>query len=109
MSITVLCSSFPPFPTLSLSVPKDTPVGDLYGLLHDRYPDLPCFDELAFSPHSGLIPCPETSLSALHAPDADLSSFISLRLIPRLRGGKGGFGSQLLGGWGSHEQSENKQ
>lgn len=106
MSTTVLFSTFAPFPTLSLAVPPETQVGDLYQLLCDRYPALPASDDLALSSHSGRIPAPATPLSALYGQSSNL---VTLRLIPRLRGGKGGFGSQLraAGGRMSSQKTSN--
>lgn len=107
MSATVLVSAFYPFQTLSLSAPPQTPFTDLYDLLQDRYPNLPDneFNTLVLSPHSGPIPPPEAPLSSI----LDESDFVTLRLIPRLRGGKGGFGSQLraAGGRMSSQKTSN--
>jgi hypothetical protein len=106
MSTTVLFSTFPPFPTLSLSVHPETRVDDLYSLLCERYSDLPPSEDLRISSHSGSIPTPETLISEIHGRDATL---ITLRLVPRLRGGKGGFGSQLraAGGRMSSQKTSN--
>ncbi|KIJ66822.1 hypothetical protein HYDPIDRAFT_85488 [Hydnomerulius pinastri MD-312] len=105
MSTSVLFSTFPPFPTLSLLVPSDTRIDDLYDILCDRYPDLPCSDTLSISPHSGSV-TPATHVSELHD---DSSNLVTLRLVPRLRGGKGGFGSQLraAGGRMSSQKTNN--
>ncbi|OAX40200.1 hypothetical protein K503DRAFT_715008 [Rhizopogon vinicolor AM-OR11-026] len=106
MFTTVLFSTFPPFPTLSLSVPPETRFDDLYSLLCERYSDLPPSEDLRISSHAGSIPTPETLISEIHGRDATL---ITLRLIPRLRGGKGGFGSQLraAGGRMSSQKTNN--
>lgn len=106
MSTTVLFSTFPPFPTLSLCVPPETRFDDLYSLLCERYSDLPPSQDLRISSHAGSIPTPETLISEIHGRDATL---ITLRLIPRLRGGKGGFGSQLraAGGRMSSQKTSN--
>lgn len=107
MSATVIFSAFAPFPTLSLSVPSDTPFESLYGLLCDRYPSLPASDDLLLTPHSGTFPAPTTPLSALS--HGEPISLVTLRLTPRLRGGKGGFGSQLraAGGRMSSQKTSN--
>src|ERR1700722_12159018 len=89
---TVLLSSFPPFPTLSLSLSSETPFSKLLLLFAEKYPIFPALDDAILSRHSGSLPTAETPLSALH--DAS-SSLVTLRLVPRLKGGKGGFGSQL--------------
>ncbi|EIW84198.1 hypothetical protein CONPUDRAFT_50655 [Coniophora puteana RWD-64-598 SS2] len=109
MSTTILFSTFPPFPTLSLSVPSETRFEDLYTLLNDKYDDLPTCDDLLISPHSGAIPDSSTPLSALHPRDEDASSLVTLRITPRLHGGKGGFGSQLraAGGRMSSQKTSN--
>lgn len=105
MSTSVLFSTFPPFPTLSLRVPSETRVNDLYDILCDRYPDLPASDSLHISPYSGSL-TPDTRVSELHGDSSDL---VTLRIIPRLRGGKGGFGSQLraAGGRMSSQKTNN--
>ncbi|KAI6042476.1 telomere stability and silencing-domain-containing protein [Pisolithus marmoratus] len=104
-STSVLFSTFPPFPTLSLSVPSATRISDLYGILCKRYPDLPSEDYLNISPHSGSL-TPDTPISELHGASPSL---VTLRLVPRLLGGKGGFGSQLraAGGRMSSQKTNN--
>lgn len=107
----MLISTFSPFPTLSLTAPTDTTFADLYDLLVERYPGLPRNDsenlDLILSPHSGPIPAPDASLADLLEHDAE--EMLTLRLIPRLRGGKGGFGSQLraAGGRMSSQKTSN--
>ncbi|KIJ11992.1 hypothetical protein PAXINDRAFT_137450 [Paxillus involutus ATCC 200175] len=105
MSTSILFSTFPPFPTLSLLVPSGTRINDLYELLCDRYPDLPASETLTISPHSGLL-APDIRVSELHDQSSNL---VTLRLVPRLRGGKGGFGSQLraAGGRMSSQKTNN--
>jgi hypothetical protein len=107
MSTTVLCSTFPPFPTLSLCVPSETTIDELYGLLCDRYPFLPESDDLSLSCHSGPPPPHSATLSHLH--DHSTSRLVTLRLTPRIFGGKGGFGSQLraAGGRMSSQKTSN--
>ncbi|KZT29658.1 hypothetical protein NEOLEDRAFT_1127409 [Neolentinus lepideus HHB14362 ss-1] len=111
MSITVLVSTFPPFPTLSLSIPSDTPFQSLYRLLYARYPNLPLSDDLFLSPQYGVVPPSSTPVSELGRSDCSESEhdLISLRLSPRLMGGKGGFGSQLraAGGRMSSQKTSN--
>lgn len=111
MSASVLVSAFSPFPTLNISVSTEVTFSELYNLLVERYPDLPQNDsgslDLILSPHAGPIPSPDTPLSSLILEeDANL---VTLRLIPRLRGGKGGFGSQLraAGGRMSSQKTSN--
>jgi len=108
MTCSILFSSFAPFQTLSLSVPSQTPLADLYPLLLDKYPSLPALDDLQISPHKGLLPPLSALVSSLH-PEDHASSLVSLRLSPRIRGGKGGFGSQLraAGGRMSSQKTSN--
>ncbi|KAL4066840.1 telomere stability and silencing-domain-containing protein [Scleroderma citrinum] len=105
MSTSVLFSTFAPFPTLSLLAPSDTRIDALYELLFRRYPDLPAGNCLSISSHSGSV-APDTRLSDLHG---ESSNLVTLRLVPRLLGGKGGFGSQLraAGGRMSSQKTSN--
>lgn len=118
-STTVLVSSFPPFPTLALSVPDDITLENLHAVLLARYPFLPSTADLRLSPVSGSCPDEEataTLSSILGKRDCDVDdldavehSLVSLRLVPRMRGGKGGFGSQLraAGGRMSSQKTNN--
>src|SRR5258708_40282086 len=94
MSTSVLVSPAPPFATLALSVPDGTTLEHLHDILLARYPLLPSTTDLRLSPVSGAVPY-ETTLASILGPHDVGHSLISLRLVPRLRGGKGGFGSQL--------------
>ncbi|OSX58988.1 hypothetical protein POSPLADRAFT_1041208 [Postia placenta MAD-698-R-SB12] len=109
MSASVLISTFSPFPTLSLSAPVDAPFHTLYDLLAERYPELPL--DLVLSPHRGCAPALDAPLSSLWTADSanNGAPLVSLRLVPRLRGGKGGFGSQLraAGGRMSSQKTSN--
>jgi Silencing defective 2 N-terminal ubiquitin domain len=115
-STTVLVSSFPPFPTLALSVPNDTTLANLHAVLLARYRFLPPTADLRLCPVSGS-PADETTttLATLIGSrdggggDVDHHPLISLRLVPRMRGGKGGFGSQLraAGGRMSSQKTSN--
>ncbi|KAH9178392.1 telomere stability and silencing-domain-containing protein [Lactarius sanguifluus] len=98
MATSVLVSTFPPFPTLALSVPDGTTLENLHDILFDRYPFLPSTADLRL-PLSPLSWDPHDAGHPL----------ISLRLVPRLRGGKGGFGSQLraAGGRMSSQKTSN--
>jgi hypothetical protein len=116
-STTVLVSSFPPFPTLALSVPDDTTLENLHAILLARYRFLPPTADLRLSPVSGSRAADETTttLATLIGPrddggdDVDHHPLVSLRLVPRMRGGKGGFGSQLraAGGRMSSQKTSN--
>ena len=113
MSTSVLISTFAPFPTLALAVPSETSFGDLYELLADRYPSLPLHSsaaDLVLTPSSGPVPAADASVATLLSnEDEGTHSLVSLRLVPRLRGGKGGFGSQLraAGGRMSSQKTSN--
>jgi hypothetical protein len=106
-SATVLVSTFAPFSTLCLSVSSETAFGDLYEILAEKYPDLPNPHDLLLRPTSNFVPSPTTPLSSFPQ-DGSLHQ-ISLQLLPRLLGGKGGFGSQLraAGGRMSSQKTSN--
>lgn len=105
MTTSILVSAFAPFPTLSLSVPSSTPVSSILPLLEERYDTLP-ISALHLTTHSGVVPDYDAPVSAL---DPTESHLLSLRLTPRLLGGKGGFGSQLraAGGRMSSQKTSN--
>ncbi|OCH90321.1 hypothetical protein OBBRIDRAFT_755122 [Obba rivulosa] len=109
MTTSVLISTFPPFPTLAFSAPGNITIADLYNILGERYPNLP--SDLILSPHRGVAPSPSVSLSSLCAERSEDAGvpLVSLRLVPRLLGGKGGFGSQLraAGGRMSSQKTSN--
>ncbi|KAJ7741524.1 telomere stability and silencing-domain-containing protein [Mycena maculata] len=104
MTSSLLISTFAPFPTLSLSVPSSTSLEAILPLLHERYPSLPI--SVGLSTHNGVLPSLDSPVSSLQS---DGSSLITLRLTPRLLGGKGGFGSQLraAGGRMSSQKTSN--
>ena len=106
-SATILVSTFAPFSTLCLSAPSDTPFYDLYDLLAEKYPELPNPHDLLLRPTSNFVPSTTTPLSSF--PQDGGSHEISLQLLPRLLGGKGGFGSQLraAGGRMSSQKTSN--
>jgi len=117
-STTVLVSSFPPFPTLALSVPEDTTLENLHAVLLARYPFLPPTADLRLCPVSASSSSDETTttttLASILGPrgignDNGNHPLVSLRLVPRMRGGKGGFGSQLraAGGRMSSQKTNN--
>lgn len=106
-STTVLVSTFTPFSTLCLSVPSDTLFDDLYDVLTEKYPELPNPHDLLLRPTSNFVPSAKTPLSSFLRDG--VSHEISLQLLPRLLGGKGGFGSQLraAGGRMSSQKTSN--
>ncbi|KAI0048948.1 hypothetical protein FA95DRAFT_1581969 [Auriscalpium vulgare] len=105
MSTTVLVSAFAPFPSLAFSAPSDSTIEDVYDECIARYDHLPASADLYLSPLSGTAP----SSSTLSSLSGDGASLVTLRLVPRLRGGKGGFGSQLraAGGRMSSQKTSN--
>ncbi|KAJ6623536.1 telomere stability and silencing-domain-containing protein [Mycena sp. CBHHK59/15] len=104
MISSLLISTFAPFPTLSLTLPSTTSLESILPLLQERYPSLPA--SVALSTHTGLLPALSSPLSSLQS---DGSPLITLRLTPRVLGGKGGFGSQLraAGGRMSSQKTSN--
>ena len=108
MMSSVLIQAFAPFPTLSILVPNTTHISELFPLIKGKYPSFPLSlaSSLVFSTHSSHVPPPQSLISDLK----DISSnIVSLRLSPRLLGGKGGFGSQLraAGGRMSSQKTNN--
>jgi len=103
----VLVSTFVPFSTLCFSVSSDTAFDDLYDILAERYPELPNPHDLLLRPTSNFVPSTTTPLSSF--PQGGGLHEISLQLLPRLLGGKGGFGSQLraAGGRMSSQKTSN--
>jgi hypothetical protein len=108
MNTSVLIQAFAPFPTLSLLVPDTTEISELFPLIKGKYRSFPLSlaSSLVFSTHSGHVPPPQSPISDLKAIS---SNIVSLRLSPRLLGGKGGFGSQLraAGGRMSSQKTNN--
>jgi hypothetical protein len=122
---TVLVSSFPPFPTLALSVPEVTTLENLHAVLLARYPFLPPTADLRLCPVSSASSSSSssssdettttttTTLASILGPrdigNDNGNPLVSLRLVPRMRGGKGGFGSQLraAGGRMSSQKTNN--
>ena len=106
-SATVLVSTFAPFSTLCLSVCSDLQFDDLYDVLAEKYPELPNPRDLLLRPTSNFVPSATTPLSSFTQDRG--SREILLQLLPRLLGGKGGFGSQLraAGGRMSSQKTSN--
>ncbi|KAL0954681.1 hypothetical protein HGRIS_003630 [Hohenbuehelia grisea] len=104
----LLISTFPPFPTLSLALPSDTVLSDALELIREHNPDLP--SSLSLSLNRGVLPSLDSPLAVLHGNDSqDAPNLVNLRLVPRMLGGKGGFGSQLraAGGRMSSQKTSN--
>lgn len=105
---TVLVSTFAPFSSVAFDAPSDTLLSDVSSLLATRFPHLPVhLPTLAISSSNGPLDFDDRPLAALHRSNAP--NMISLRLAPRLVGGKGGFGSQLraAGGRMSSQKTSN--
>lgn len=101
----VLLSTFSPFNTISVSVPQDAEISELYDYIHDKYPAFPISlrDSLVFSTHAGVTPEANQRIAELG------EHLVTLRVSTRLPGGKGGFGSQLraAGGRMSSQKTSN--
>ncbi|KAF8575169.1 hypothetical protein K439DRAFT_1545535 [Ramaria rubella] len=103
MSTNVLVSTFHPFPTVALSLPSNTRLSSIPNVLATRFPAFPHSRDFSISLLSGPAPDSYTTLSDLNTND------VFVRIIPRLCGGKGGFGSQLraAGGRMSSQKTNN--
>lgn len=103
MSINVLVSTFHPFGTVSLQLPRDAGISSLIDSLVERYAHFPSSCDLSFSLPSGVLLDSTSSFT-----DFD-GEFLPLRISPKLLGGKGGFGSQLraAGGRMSSQKTSN--
>ncbi|KAF5327913.1 hypothetical protein D9619_004022 [Psilocybe cf. subviscida] len=110
--------SFLPFPIFAVSAPESAQIQDLFALIHGRYPSFPTSlaSSLVFSTHAGYVPPLELRISDLRAEEEGTeevhvngSNMVTLRLSPRILGGKGGFGSQLhaAGGRMSSQKTSN--
>ncbi|KAH9481686.1 Telomere maintenance protein SDE2 [Psilocybe cubensis] len=106
----VLIQAFAPFQTLTLSAPESAKISDLLPLIHEKYPAFPTSltSSVLFSTHSGQVPPADSLVSDLKSLDAS-DELVTLRLSPRVLGGKGGFGSQLraAGGRMSSQKTNN--
>lgn len=119
MATTLLIETCYPFPSLTLSLPSDTPLSEISSHLPAHLP----LRELVLSLAAGVLTLDGSPLSSLWDDDVDddvneveedvmeaLSSrLVRMRLTPRLLGGKGGFGSQLraAGGRMSSQKTSN--
>jgi hypothetical protein len=101
---TLLVDTIAPFSTLAFQVPSVTPLASLESIVSSRYPHLP-YHALTLASLSGSDLSSNVPLSSL-ASGGDL---VTLRLMPSLLGGKGGFGSQLraAGGRMSSQKASN--
>jgi len=103
---TLLVSTFAPFSNLTLTIPSETPLSLLPSIIRTRLNLDHEIDGLVLSRSQGIVSLDDASVSSLR--DAE-SSLVTLRLAPKLLGGKGGFGSQLraAGGRMSSQKTSN--
>ncbi|CAE6519087.1 unnamed protein product [Rhizoctonia solani] len=101
---TLLVDTVAPFSTLALQVLNSTPLESLESEISARYPDLPYHALSLASPCGSDLSC-DAPLSTL----SNGGDLVTLRLMPSLLGGKGGFGSQLraAGGRMSSQKASN--
>ncbi|TFK98630.1 telomere stability and silencing-domain-containing protein [Pterulicium gracile] len=102
---TVLLSFFHPFPSRAFSISSESPISSIVDYVPSELADLPLTLSGLSGPPLDLYDS-SIHLGALHPADAPL---VTLRLTPSLRGGKGGFGSQLraAGGRMSSQKTSN--
>ncbi|KDN50657.1 hypothetical protein RSAG8_01155, partial [Rhizoctonia solani AG-8 WAC10335] len=101
---TLLVDTVAPFSTLALRVSSSIPLAYLESEISARYPDLPYHALSLASPCGSDLSC-DAPISTL----ANGGDLVTLRLMPSLLGGKGGFGSQLraAGGRMSSQKASN--
>ncbi|KAI8459379.1 telomere stability and silencing-domain-containing protein [Phakopsora pachyrhizi] len=114
-SVPILISSFHPFPTISFVLPSYTQISDLPEILE---PILPIKSQSisTFSANRSIDSNSVGSISDLLSlsdgsikHNNSMNDFLHLRLVPKVLGGKGGFGSQLraAGGRMSSQKTQN--
>lgn len=101
---TVLVDTVAPFSTLALQLPNSTPLALLESELSCAFPGLP-YHALSLASLRGADLSTNEPLSTL----TNGGNLVTLRLMPSLLGGKGGFGSQLraAGGRMSSQKASN--
>ncbi|CAE6426695.1 unnamed protein product [Rhizoctonia solani] len=101
---TLLVDTIAPFSTIALQISSSTPLESLQSEISARYPDLPYHALSLASPCGTDLSC-DAPLSTL----TNGGDLVTLRLMPSLLGGKGGFGSQLraAGGRMSSQKASN--
>ncbi|KAK9363096.1 telomere stability and silencing-domain-containing protein [Lipomyces starkeyi] len=93
--IDVFISTFSGIRPLTLqSVPSSTPISSILSLITELLPDAVA-QTVYFTQQSGRLLPSDTTLPISTLVPSGTSSFFSLQITSRLRGGKGGFGSQL--------------
>ncbi|EGG02000.1 uncharacterized protein MELLADRAFT_72876 [Melampsora larici-populina 98AG31] len=104
-SISILVSTFHPFSTISFSLPQSTSISSLPHILSP----ILSIDQQSLSTSSGRSINPSTTGQLFDLNLGQDARFIQLRLVPKVLGGKGGFGSQLraAGGRMSSQKTQN--
>jgi len=100
----LLVDTVAPFSTLALQLPSFTPLASLESEISSAFPGLP-YHALSLASPCGAELSSNAQLSSL----ANGGDLVTLRLMPSLLGGKGGFGSQLraAGGRMSSQKASN--
>ncbi|KAG8950459.1 hypothetical protein FRC04_007474 [Tulasnella sp. 424] len=103
----LLISSFAPFGNFTVSVPSDTFIAELPEIIGNQIGLDVEEHDLALSLVQGPLGLGEEPISTLEGDES--GRLVTLRLVPRLAGGKGGFGSQLraAGGRMSSQKTSN--
>ena len=101
---TLLIDTVAPFSTLALQLPSSTPLELIESEISSAFPRLPCH-ALSLASPCGANLSSNDPLSTL----TNGGNLVTLRLMPSLLGGKGGFGSQLraAGGRMSSQKASN--
>ncbi|GAA5853913.1 hypothetical protein JCM8547_008155 [Rhodosporidiobolus lusitaniae] len=110
-TLPVLVSLYHPFPrTLSLSLPSSAPLSSIISLLPASLSSSTNASNTLLTYSTGLsLPSSSSPLSSLTGARRDEGGFVTLRASVRVRGGKGGFASQLRaqGGRMSSNKAQN--
>lgn len=112
-SINVLISTFAGLnlpPTLCLSLPEKSTVYNLHHLVASLIPPQAAQHAFLTTAQGHALSCRDENLKALvDSHEHNAQPFLSLRLNAPLRGGKGGFGSQLRAAGGRMSSKKRKQ
>lgn len=85
----LLITSYSPFPTISLLLPSSTSLNTLTSILE------PLFPTSIYLSSSSRVLSLSSTLASSHRQDSHSRNVLSISVNPRMRGGKGGFASQL--------------
>lgn len=114
-SINVLLTTFAGLnlpPTLCLPLPKHSSVASLFNTVGDLLPAGIANDAVSLSSNGrSLLPSSKTlaTLVSCDGDERETANFLTISLNARLRGGKGGFGSQLRAAGGRMSSRKRKQ